>query len=63
MAKLAPKRLRFVHPKPGKEANLALLDAVKEGGEGLTLLPPLYLRDEQEQLTQEYHEIYEVRHE
>ena len=62
-AKLAPKRLRFVHPRPGKEANLVLLDAVKEGGEGGTLLPPLYLRDEQEQLTQEYHEIYEVRHE
>ena len=60
-AKLAPKRLRLVHPKPGKEANLALVDAVKEGGEGLTLLPPLYLRDEQDQLTQEYHEIYEVR--
>lgn len=59
-AELAPKRLRFVHPRPGKEANLALLDAVKQGGEGLTLLPPLYLRDEQGQLTQEYHEIYQL---
>lgn len=62
-ANIAPKRLRFVHPKPGKEANLVLLDGVKQGGEGLTLLPPLYLRDQHNQLTQEYHEIYEVRHE
>ena len=61
MAKLAPKRLRFVHPKPGKEANLALLDAVKEGGEGVTLLPPLFLKDADGQPSKEYREIYEVR--
>ena len=60
-AGLAPKRLRFVHPRPRKEANLVLLDAVRQGGEGVTLLPPLYLRDEQNRLTPEYHEIYQMR--
>ena len=60
-AKLAPKRLRFVHPRPGKEANLVLLDAVKEGGEGVTVLPPLFLKDADGQPSEEYREIYEVR--
>lgn len=59
-AKLAPKRLRFVHTKPGREAHLALLDAVKQGGEGLTLLPPLYLRTDSGETTEEYRLIYEV---
>ena len=58
---LALKRLRFVHPRPGKEANLALVDAVKQGGPGVSVLPPLFLRDEQNQTTGEYREIYEVR--
>ena len=58
---LALKRLRFVHPRPGKEANLVLIDAVKQGGAGVTVLPPLFLRDEQNQTTGEYREIYEVR--
>lgn len=58
---LALKRLRLVHPRPGKEANLALIDAVKQGGPGVTVLPPLFLRDEQNQTTGEYREIYEVR--
>ena len=44
-----------------KEANLALIDAVKQGGPGVTVLPPLFLRDEQNQTTGEYREIYEVR--
>ncbi|MBO4930250.1 MAG: methyltransferase [Clostridia bacterium] len=60
-AKLAPKRLRFVHPRPGKEANLVLLDAVKEGGEGVTVLPPLFLKDTDGLPSEEYREIYEVR--
>jgi len=58
---LALKRLRLVHPRPGKDANLVLIDAVKQGGAGVTVLPPLFLRDEQNQTTGEYREIYEVR--
>ena len=44
-----------------KNANLALIDAVKQGGPGVTVLPPLFLRDERNQTTGEYREIYEVR--
>ena len=60
-ADLAPKRLRFVHPRPGKEANLALVDAVFQGGPSLAVLPPLFLKDADGQPSEEYREIYEVR--
>ena len=39
--KLEPKRLRFIYPCPGREANLFLLEAVKGGGKGLSVEPPL----------------------
>lgn len=44
---LAPKRLRLVHPWPGAAARLVLVEAVKDGEEGLELLAPLFLRQEQ----------------
>ena len=60
-AALAPKRLRFVHPRPGRDANLALVEAVREGGPGITVLPPLFLKEADGQPSEEYREIYEVR--
>lgn len=42
---LEPKRLRAVHPYPGAEANLLLIEAVKNGGEQLTVLPSLHVHD------------------
>ncbi len=59
--RLALKRLRFVHPRPGREANLALIEAVKQGGPGLTVLPPLFLKDADGAPSEEYRTIYEVR--
>lgn len=44
---LAPKRQRLVHPWPGAAPRLVLVEAVKDGGEGLELLAPLFLRQEQ----------------
>ena len=58
---LAPKRLRFVYPRPGKEANLALVEAVREGGPGITVLPPLFLKNADGTPSEEYRTIYEVR--
>ncbi|MFH1020814.1 MAG: methyltransferase, partial [Pseudomonadota bacterium] len=43
---LEPERLRMVHPWPGAEAGLVLVEAVKEGGEGgegLAVLPPFFI--------------------
>jgi tRNA1Val (adenine37-N6)-methyltransferase len=42
-AKLAPKRLRLVHPHQDKPASLLLLEARKGGKPGLTVEPPLIL--------------------
>ncbi|MFA7382098.1 MAG: methyltransferase [Desulfurivibrionaceae bacterium] len=43
---LASKRLRRVHPWPGAVPRLVLVEAIKDGGEGLEVLPPLFLRQE-----------------
>ena len=39
--KLAPYRLRMVHPALDQPANLLLLEAIKDGKNGITVLPPL----------------------
>jgi len=44
--RLAPKRIRLVHPKPGKEANMVLVEAIKDGKPGgLRFLDPLIVYD------------------
>lgn len=45
--RIAPKRIQFVYPKPGKEANVLLIEGIKDGkNEGLRFLPPLYTYDQ-----------------
>ncbi len=39
--RLEPKRVRFVHSLPGKEAEWVLLEAAYQGREELKILPPL----------------------
>lgn len=41
--KIEPKRLRFVYSKVNKEANTILIEGVRDGKEGLKILPPLYI--------------------
>ncbi|GEK28165.1 tRNA1(Val) (adenine(37)-N6)-methyltransferase [Furfurilactobacillus siliginis] len=46
--RLMPKRVQFVYPKPGREANMFLVDAIKDGKPGgLKILPPLLVADDQ----------------
>lgn len=46
--RLAPKKLRFVYPKIGKEANTILIEAIKDGkNTGFRVLPPLIVYDEE----------------
>lgn len=40
-----PKRLRLVHPFADRPASLVLMDAVKEGGAGVEVLPPLIVHE------------------
>ncbi|RFU62630.1 tRNA1(Val) (adenine(37)-N6)-methyltransferase [Peribacillus glennii] len=39
--RLEPKRLQFVYPKAGKEANTILIEGIKDGSPDLKVLPPL----------------------
>ncbi len=39
--KLEPKRLRFIHPKQGSEAILAVAEGIKHGNPGLKVAAPL----------------------
>ncbi|HLS06399.1 MAG TPA: tRNA1(Val) (adenine(37)-N6)-methyltransferase [Bacillota bacterium] len=51
--RLEPKRLRFIYPKIGKNANMVLLEGVRDGKAGLKLLPPLYIYQADDTYTDE----------
>ena len=56
--KLEPNRLRLVHPSAGTAANLLLIEGVKNGGNELKLMEPLYVYDENGRYTDEINYIY-----
>lgn len=56
---LAPKRLQFVYPKREKEANMLLIEAIKDGStSGFKVLPPLIVHNDDGSYTPEIQEIY-----
>lgn len=55
--RLEPKRLRFVYPKPGKEANTVLIEGMKDGAPDLKILPPLFVYNEHGEYTEEIREM------
>ncbi len=56
---MEPKRMRFVEPRPGKPANLVLIEAVQGGAPGgLMALPTLRVYGEDGEYTKELLEIY-----
>ncbi|WP_423832160.1 tRNA1(Val) (adenine(37)-N6)-methyltransferase [Streptococcus equinus] len=56
---LAPKRIQFVYPKMGKDANMLLIEAIKDGStDGLKILPPLFVHKETGEYTDDIFEIY-----
>lgn len=52
-AKLEPKRMRFVHSRPGEEAKMVLIEAAKGSGIWLKIDPPLYIYDKGNHYTDE----------
>nr|WP_246428008.1 tRNA1(Val) (adenine(37)-N6)-methyltransferase [Paenibacillus phyllosphaerae] len=56
--KLEPKRIRFVHPHAGAEANIVLIEAAKDGKPEVRLLPPLIVYNEERQYNEELMQIY-----
>ena len=50
---IEPKKIRFVYPKKAKEANILLIEGVKNGKKGLKIYPPLYTHEENGDYTSE----------
>ena len=55
--RLEPKRIQFVYPKEGKEANTLLIEGIKDGKPDLKILPPLYVYNEDNEYTAEVSEL------
>ncbi|MGH2227020.1 SAM-dependent methyltransferase, partial [Enterococcus faecalis] len=46
-ANISQKKARFVYPKPGKEANVLLIEGIKQAKkDGFRVLPPLFTYNE-----------------
>lgn len=50
---IEPKRVKFVYPKKGKDANILLIEGVKNGNSGLKIEDPIYTYDENENYSTE----------
>jgi tRNA1(Val) A37 N6-methylase TrmN6 len=55
--RLEPKRILFVYPKEGKEANTLLIEGIKDGKPDLKILPPLYVYEGNGEYTEEVKEL------
>lgn len=56
--RLTPKTARFIHSKAGEKAKYVLLCAHKNAGEGMEILPPLIVLDDEGNYTKEVKKIY-----
>lgn len=56
--KIEPKRIRFVHPKPGKAPNILLVEGQRDGGAFLKIEDPLYVHMEDDSYSDEIKEMY-----
>lgn len=55
--RIEPKRIRFVYPKAGREANTLLIEGIKDGKPDLKILPPLIVYTENDENTEELNQI------
>jgi len=53
-----PKKIRFVYPKINKEANILLIEATKNGKNGLKIMNPLYIHNEDGSYTDEIKKMF-----
>lgn len=56
---IEPKKIRFVYPKVGKNANMVLVEGRKNGNPGLKILENLIVHDEHGNYTQEVLKYFE----
>lgn len=58
---IEPKKIQFVYPKLGSEANTLLIEGVKNGKPGIKILPPIYVHDENGQYSEIIKKYFEKR--
>ncbi|WP_186446134.1 tRNA1(Val) (adenine(37)-N6)-methyltransferase [Paenibacillus cremeus] len=56
--RLEPKRVRFVHPRADSEANMVLIEALRDGKPEVRLLPPLIVYKNGTEYTDELVDVY-----
>lgn len=56
--RLEPKRVRFVHPRADAEANIVLVEALRDGKPEIRLLPPLIVYKGGTEYTEELMKVY-----
>lgn len=50
---IEPKRIRYVYPKQGKEANMLLIEGIRDGKSDCTVMEPLYIYHQDRTYTKE----------
>lgn len=50
---IEPKRIRYVYPKKGRDANMLLIEGIRDGKSDCKVLPPLYIYNEDGTYTKE----------
>ncbi len=53
-----PKRIQLIHPKKNREANILLIEGIKNGKPGVKVLPPIFVYHEDDTYTEEFKDIY-----
>ena len=53
-----PKKMRFVYPKNGKNANILLIEAIKNGKSGLQMMSPLFTHNDDGNYTLEVKKMF-----
>ncbi|WP_216831178.1 tRNA1(Val) (adenine(37)-N6)-methyltransferase [Alkalihalobacterium elongatum] len=56
--RIEPKRIQFVQPKKNKEANIVLVEGIKDGKPGVKCLPTIVVYEDEKTYTKEFRAIY-----
>lgn len=58
---IEPKKIQLIYPGKNKNANILLIEGVKNGNPGIKILPPIYSHDEFGNYTEEIKKYFEKR--
>ena len=56
---ISPKRVQFIYPKKGKDANTLLIEGTKNGNPGIKILPPIFAHNDDGTYTEEIEKYFE----